>query len=154
MPQNFLYIGLIATSFPEAKILHIKRNPSAVCWANYKQWFKSKDLSYSYSINDIIKYYELYEDLMKFWKKLFKNKIYEVNYESLTTNHEDEIKKLIKYLDLDWEERCLSPEENKRVVTTASNKQIRNKIFKGSSQKWKSYKPFLNGVLDGLEKKY
>ena len=153
MPQNFLYTGLIASSFPEAKILHIKRNKSAVCWANYKQWFKSKDLSYSYSINDIIKYYELYEDLMNFWKKLFSDRIYEVDYESLTNNHENEIKKLIKYLDLDWEDGCLSPEKNKRAVTTASNKQIRNKIFKGSSQKWKNYKPFLNGVLDNLEKK-
>ena len=152
MPQNFLYIGLIATSFPEAKILHIKRNPAAVCWANYKQWFKSKDLSYSYSIDDIIKYYNLYEDLMNFWKELFNNRIYEVDYEALTVNHEDEIKKLIKYLDLNWEEGCLSPEKNKRAVTTASNKQIRDKIFKGSSQKWKNYKPFLNGILDNLEK--
>lgn len=148
MPQNFLYIGLIMATFPEAKILHIKRNTAAVCWANYKQWFKSKDLSYSYSINDTIKYYNLYEDLMNFWKKSFNNKIYEVDYESLTVNHEDEIKKLIKYLDLNWEEGCLSPEKNKRAVTTASNKQIRNKIFKGSSQKWKNYKPFLNGAFD------
>ena len=152
MPQNFLYIGLFATSFPEAKILHIKRNQAAVCWANYKQWFKSKNLSYSYSINDIIKYYKLYEDLMNFWKKLFSNRIYEVDYESLTVNNEDEIKKLIKYLDLNWEEGCLSPEKNRRAVTTASNKQIRNKIFKGSSQKWKNYKPFLNGALDSLKK--
>ena len=153
MPQNFLYIGLIMASFPEAKILNIKRNPAAVCWANYKQWFKSKDLSYSYSINDTIQYYSLYEDLMNFWKKLFNNKIYDVNYESLTINHEDEIKKLIKYLDLNWEEECLSPEKNKRAVTTASNKQIRDKIFKGSSERWKNYKPFLDGALDSLDTK-
>ena len=153
MPQNFLYIGLIMASFPEAKILNIKRNPAAVCWANYKQWFKSKDLSYSYSINDTIQYYSLYEDLMNFWKKLFNNKIYDVNYESLTINHEDEIKKLIKYLDLNWEEECLYPEKNKRAVTTASNKQIRDKIFKGSSERWKNYKPFLDGALDSLDTK-
>ena len=153
MPQNFLYIGLIATSFPEAKILQIKRDKAAVCWANYKQWFKSKDLSYSYSINDTIQYYRLYEDLINFWKKLFNNKIYDVDYETLTINHEDEIKKLIKYLDLNWEEECLYPEKNKRAVTTASNKQIRDKIFKGSSQKWKNYKPFLDGALDSLDKK-
>ena len=153
MPQNFLYIGLIMASFPEAKILNIKRNPAAVCWANYKQWFKSKDLSYSYSINDTIQYYSLYEDLMNFWKKLFNNKIYDVNYESLTINHEDEIKKLIKYLDLNWEEECLCPEKNKRAVTTASNKQIRDKIFKGSSERWKNYKPFLDGALDSLDTK-
>jgi tetratricopeptide (TPR) repeat protein len=153
MPQNFLYIGLIMASFPEAKILNIKRNPAAVCWANYRQWFKSKDLSYSYSINDTIQYYSLYEDLMNFWKKLFNNKIYDVDYESLTVNHENEIKKLIKYLDLNWEEGCLYPEKNKRAIATASNKQIRHKIFKGSSQKWKNYKPFLHGALDGLDAK-
>ena len=151
MPQNFLYTGLIAASFPEAKILHAKRNPAAVCWANYKQWFRSKDLGYSYSIDDIIKYHRIYEDLMKFWNKLLKNRIYEINYEDLTVNHEVEIKKLIKHLGLAWEESCLYPEKNKRSVSTASNIQIRNKIFKGSSQKWKKYKPFLNGALDSLE---
>ena len=152
MPQNFLYIDLIVASFPEAKILHVKRNPAAVCWANYKQWFRSKDLGYSYSINDIVEYHRLYEELMQFWKTLFKDRIYEIDYEVLTTNHEVEIKKLITYLELNWEEGCLSPEKNKRSVSTASNIQIRNKIFKGSSEKWKKYKPFLNGVLDNLDK--
>ena len=151
MPQNFLYTGLIAASLPEAKILHVKRNPAAVCWANYKQWFRSKNLGYSYSIDDIIEYHRLYQDLMKFWNKLLKNKIYEVDYETLTINHEDKIKELIKYLGLTWEEGCLSPEENKRIVSTASNIQIRNKIFKGSSEKWKKYKPFLNEKLDSLD---
>jgi tetratricopeptide (TPR) repeat protein len=151
MPQNFLYVGLIAASFPEAKILHVKRNPPAVCWANYKQWFKSNNLGYSYSIDDIIKYYRLYEDLMKFWNNILKDRVYKIDYEALTVNHEDEIKKLIKYLGLNWEEACLSPEENDRNVSTASNIQIRNKIFKGSSQKWKKYKPFLKGALDSLD---
>ena len=151
MPQNFLYIGLILAAFPEAKILHVKRNPAAVCWANYKQWFRSKDLGYSYSIGDIIEYYKLYEDLIKFWNELIKNKIYEVDYEALTINHEYEIKKLINHLEIDWEDVCLSPEKNIRNVSTASNIQIREKIFKGSSQKWKKYKPFLNGMLDSLD---
>jgi hypothetical protein len=150
MPQNFLYAGLITACFPEAKILHVKRDPSAVCWANYKQWFKSENLGYSYSIKDIVEYYKLYKDLMEFWNNVFKNKIYEVDYETLTINPEDEIKKLIKYLELRWEEVCLSPEKNERNVLTASNIQIRNKIFKDSSQKWKKYKPFLNGALDNL----
>ena len=152
-PQNFLYTGLIASCFPEAKILHVKRDPAAVCWANYKQWFKSKNLGYSYSLEDIVVYYKLYNDLMEFWNKALKNKIYEVDYEALTINQENEIKKLIKYLELSWEESCLSPEKNERSVSTASNIQIRNKIFKGSSQKWKKYKPFLDGVLDNLDTK-
>ena len=151
MPQNFLYVGLITACFPEAKILHVKRDPAAVCWANYKQWFKSENLGYSYSLEDIVEYYKLYNDLMEFWNKALKNKIYEVDYETLTINQESEIKKLIKYLELNWEESCLSPEKNERNVSTASNIQIRNKIFKGSSQKWKKYKPFLDGTLDNLD---
>lgn len=153
MPQNFLYVGLITACFPEAKILHVKRDPAAVCWANYKQWFKSENLGYSYSLEDIVEYYKLYNDLMEFWNKALKNKIYEVDYETLTINQESEIKKLIKYLELNWEESCLSPEKNERNVSTASNIQIRNKIFKGSSQKWKKYKPFLKGALDSLDMK-
>ena len=71
----------------------------------------------------------------------------------LNEERRNEIKKLIKYLELNWEESCLSPEKNERSVSTASNIQIRNKIFKGSSQKWKKYKPFLDGVLDKLDTK-
>jgi tetratricopeptide (TPR) repeat protein len=151
MPQNFLYTGLIAATFPEAKILHVKRNAAAVCWANYKQWFRSNELGYSYSIDDIVEYHRLYEDLMKFWNKVLNNKIYEVDYEALTIDHENEIKKLINHLDLSWEEKCLFPEKNKRSISTASNIQIREKIYKGSSQQWKKYKPFLSGALDYLD---
>ena len=107
MPQNFCYIGLILSIFPEAKIIHVKRNAAAVCWGNYRQWFKSKQLGYSYSISDILKYYNLYENLMILWKKLFKDQIYEVDYEKLTIDQENLTKKLINYLNLKWEEECL-----------------------------------------------
>ena len=148
MPQNFCYIGLIISAFPEAKILHIKRNSAAVCWANFRQWFRSRNLAYSYSIDDIIKYYTLYEDLMMFWKKKFNNLIYDVDYDILTIDPKHITKNLINHLNLKWDEKCLSPENNKRSVSTASNIQIRNKIFKGSSEKWKKYKPFLNGAFN------
>ena len=152
-PQNFIWVGFIKLFFKNAKIIHSKRNLRDTFLSNYKNNFASKDMDWTYDPSEIVKYFNIYEDLMNFWKKLFSDRIYEVDYESLTVNHEDEIQKLIKYLDLNWEEGCLSPEKNKRAVTTASNKQIRNKIFKGSSQKWKNYKPFLNGALDNLEKK-
>ena len=150
MPQNFRYIGLILAIFPEAKILHIKRNPAAVCWANYKQWFRSKELSYSYSISDVIKYFKLYEDIMKFWKKYFKNLIYEISYEDLTNDPINITKNLIAHLNLGWEEKCLYPEKNKRSISTASNIQIRKKIYKGSSEQWKKYRPFLDNIFDNI----
>ena len=150
MPQNFLYIGLLAAAFPEARILHVKRNPAAVCWANYKQYFESKSIGYCYAIDDVISYHKLYEDLMDFWTTALPNRIYKLDYELLTVNQESETRQLIEYLGLDWDENCLSPQNNTRSVATASNLQVRQKVYKGSSEQWKKYQPFLNGVLDDL----
>ena len=151
MPNNFRYIGLIVSALPEAKIIHVKRNPAAVCWANYKQYFYSKTLGYCYSLNDMISYYRLYEDLMEFWGETCSKSIYNLDYEVLTVNQNDETYKLIEHLGLDWDEKCLFPQNNRRSVATASNTQIRKKVYQGSSQQWKKYKPFLKGQLDCLD---
>ena len=150
MPQNFRYIGLIAAAFPEAKIIHVKRNPAAVCWANYKQYFVSKNIGYCYSIDDVISYHELYENMMEFWAKGLSKRIYNLDYEVLTVNQESETRQLIEYLGVDWDENCLSPQNNTRRVATGSNLQVRQKVYKGSAEQWKKYQPFLNGALDGL----
>ena len=150
MPHNFRYIGLLAAAFPEAKIVHVKRNPAAVCWANYKQYFVSKEFGYCYAIDDILAYHELYESLMDFWENKLGKRIYNLDYEQLTVNQESETRQLIDYLDLDWDETCLAPQNNTRSVATASNLQVREKVYQGSSQQWKKYQPFLNGAFDGL----
>jgi len=150
MPQNFRYIGLLAATLPEAKIIHVKRNPAAVCWSNYKQYFVSKSIGYCYAIDDVISYHKLYENLMDFWISTLNNRIYKLDYEQLTVNQESETRQLINYLELDWDEKCLSPQNNTRSVATASNLQIRKKVYRGSSEQWKKYQPFLNGALDGL----
>jgi tetratricopeptide (TPR) repeat protein len=151
MPQNFCYIGLLAAAFPEAKIVHVKRNPAAVCWANYKQYFKSKNIGYCYAIDDVISYHKLYENLMEFWTNTLSNRVYKLDYEQLTVNQESESRQLIEYLGLDWDENCLSPQNNTRSVATASNLQIRKKVYQGSSEQWKKYEPFLNGAFDYLD---
>ena len=87
---------------------------------------------------------------MKFWLNSLNKRIYNLDYELLTVNPENETRQLIDYLDLDWDKNCLSPQDNKRFVRTASNIQIRKKVYQGSSQQWKKYKPFLNGSLDFL----
>ncbi|MDC1172860.1 sulfotransferase, partial [Alphaproteobacteria bacterium] len=150
MPQNFLFIGLLAAAFPEAKIIHVKRNPAAVCWANYKRYFVSKNIGYCYSIDDVISYHKLYENLMDFWISTLSKRIYNLDYELLTTNQDNETWQLIEYLGLDWDENCLSPQNNTRSVATASNLQVRKKVYQGSSEQWKKYQPFLNGAFDGL----
>ncbi len=150
MPQNFRWIGLLATAFPEAKIIHVKRNPAAVCWANYKQFFASKNLGYCYALDDVVSYHGLYENLIEFWTNTLGERIYNLDYEFLTVDQESETRQLIDYLGLDWDKKCLSPQNNSRSVATASNVQIREKVYQGSSQKWKKYQPFLNGAFDSL----
>ena len=87
---------------------------------------------------------------MSFWQSEYSDRIYNLNYESLTTDQENQTKKLIKHLGLNWEEACLSPHKNKRSVRTASQQQVRQKVYKGSSEAWRKYEPYLNGAFDGL----
>ena len=87
---------------------------------------------------------------MSFWTKSYRNKIYNLNYEHLTSEQNIETNKLIEYLGLDWEEACLSPHKNPRIIKTVSNDQVRKKVYKGSSSQWKKFKPYLVDVFDDL----
>ena len=150
MPNNFRFIGLIATVIPEAKIIHVKRDSAATCWGVFKQCFTSESNSFSYSLSDTVEYYRLYTGLMDFWTKSLSSRIYELDYDLLVSDQERETKQLIKYLGLEWEEDCLSPEKNTGNVYTASNVQVRKKVYKGSSEQWEKFKPFLEGLLDNI----
>ena len=150
MPLNFRFLGLIVAAFPEAKVVHVKRDPSAVCWANYAQYFETKGLTFCYDLADILHYHQLYQDQMNYWRHELPTKIYDLSYESLTVDPEHETRELVSHLGLEWQEACLSPQDNRRTVATASNAQVRKKIYRGSSDRWKRYRPFLEGRLDGL----
>jgi hypothetical protein len=150
-PQNFLYIPLICAALPEAKIIHVNRDAAATCWSNYKQYFASNGLGYSYDLKDVVKYYNLYHDLMKVWSSNYQELIYNLDYERLTSNQEHETRKLIEYLNLDWEQTCLYPEKNTRSVRTASQQQVRQGIFKGSSKSWQKYEQFIAGAFENLK---
>ena len=150
MPQNFRYVGLILSAFPDANIIHVNRDPSATCWSNYKHFFATKGLGYSYALDDVVTYFGLYRDLMQFWQGHYEDRIYNLSYDNLTINQEDETRKLIQHIGLEWEDVCLSPHNNKRSVRTASSQQVRREIYQGSSQKWRKYEPFINGIFDKL----
>jgi hypothetical protein len=148
MPQNFRLLGLIAATLPEAKIIHVKRGPAAACWGNYMQYFANNALDYCCSLDDIVHYHGLYESSMQFWHQALPGRIYDLDYERLTTHQEEETRKLIDHLGLHWDEACLFPQDNKRGVATTANIQVRQKIYQRSSDRWKRYRPFLNGALD------
>ena len=141
---------MIFSAFPHAKVIHVNRNPAATCWSNYKHYFENKGLGFSYDLDTIVKYFGLYKDLMRFWLFHYGDRIYNFNYENLTINQDDETKNLIKYIGVKWEDSCLSPQNNKRTVRTASQQQVRRKVYQGSSQHWRKFEPYLNGAFDQL----
>ena len=150
MPLNFRHIGFIFSAFPEAKVIHMKRDPMAICWSIYKYYFNGN--FYSYNQNDLAKYFSLYEDLMKFWNKLFPNKIFDVTYEELTINQENETRYILDYCELEWDPNCLKFYENKKAVKTTSSLQVRKKMYQGSSEAWKKYEEYLQPLINSLNK--
>ena len=151
MPDNFRWLGFLMSAQPDIKVVHTVRNPMAVCWSNFRQYFSAKGPQFAYDLADIAEYYRLYEDLMLFWKERFPGRIYDLNYERLTENQEEETRKLLDYCGLDWDERCLEFEKTERAVMTASAVQVRNKIYKGSSEAWRRFEKHLGPLISALK---
>ena len=143
LPSNFRWIGFIIESFPEAKIIHLKRNPMAVCWSNYKNFFLDNGLDFNLNQRDVAEYYSMYLNLMEFWRAKYKKNILEIQYEIFVKNFEVNTKKILDYLNLPWEDQLLQYQKNNRPVTTASHQQVREKIKMNTSEEWKKYKNYL-----------
>ena len=137
LPFNYMNIGVIKKIFPNSKIIHLKRNPIDVCFSIYSLYFVSHP--WSYDMNLISKFYKEYQSLMEYWSNSF-NEIYELQYEDLVKDNNKEIKKLLEYCELDYEDKCINYVENKRAVNTASNIQVRKKIYTTSINRWERYR--------------
>jgi tetratricopeptide (TPR) repeat protein len=149
-PTNFENIGFILKAFPEAKIIHLKRDAMAVCWSNYQRYFDTDAIGFQYDMEDLARFYISYSELMNFWHEQFPSQIYDINYEFLTTNQEEETRKLLAYCELEWDENCLNFHKNKRTVKTASSLQVKEKIYQGSSEAWKKYESHLKPLTHAL----
>ena len=150
MPLNFRFIGFILSAFPEAKIVHLKRDPIATCWSIYKHYFKSNGNGYASNFDDLSSYYLMYKGLMDFWHKTFPNQIYDISYEDLTLSQEKETRKLLNYCDLSWDDRCLYFHKNTRAVHTTSGFQVREKMYQGSSEAWRKYEQYLEPLISKI----
>lgn len=142
-PLNFRYLPLIRRAFPNAPIIHVQRKREAVVWSNFKHFFPNRRMNFSYDIDDLKTYYQLYQDVITYWAEALENGWYELNYEGFTEQPAKEITKLLNYLTLSIEPSCFEPEKNKRSVRTASQQQVRQKIYTGSSNSWQNYRQFV-----------
>lgn len=150
LPMNFLYLGLIAKAWPNAKIIHMVRNPMDACFSMYKQVF-TWAYKYSYSPEHLGQYYVAYNKLRQHWNEVLGDRIIEVHYEDLIHDQELQTRKLLSDLGLDFEEGCLHFEKNTAPSTTASSVQVRAKVHSGSIGKWRRFEKQLAPLQAHLE---
>ncbi len=146
-PHNFLHIGLLSLMFPNAKIVHLKRNPMATCFSCYKKRFANGH-DYSFDLEDLGRYYLAYEALMRHWDRVLPGKVYTVEYEKLIGDFETEARKLIAFCGLEWDDACLNFYKNKRAVRTASQAQIRKPIYSDAVSFWRNFEEQLKPLSD------
>jgi tetratricopeptide (TPR) repeat protein len=150
MPSNFLYIGMIRVLFPDAKIIHCKRDPVDTCLSCFKTTFEEVQ-KFAYDLTELGQYYRLYQKLMSHWHTVLPGYIYDIQYEELVAEQETQTRKLIGYCGLPWDEACLSFYKSDRAVKTASDVQVRRPIYKSSVQLWKRYEKHLGPLLSAFE---
>jgi tetratricopeptide (TPR) repeat protein len=148
-PLNFRYIGFIKIIFPNSVIINCTRNPVDTCWSNFKICFVA-NLPFTNNLNDLAQFYNIYSDLIKFWRSLFVNDIYNLDYNSMIENPDKEIKNIIKFCQLDWDENCLKHELNLKQIKTASFAQARKPIYKSAINSSKNYKGYLAELISNI----
>ena len=150
-PLNLVWIGFIKILFPSAKIVHCKRNLKDTALSIYKNTYEGWALPWSYNQQYLIKFINLYKELMIFWQSKMPNHIYDCHYENLVNNPIIETKKLISFCNLDWEDGCLDHTKNKTGIKTVSIEQARKPIYKNSvnlNESYIKYLDFLNQISE------
>jgi tetratricopeptide (TPR) repeat protein len=146
LPENVLYLGFVAKAWPNAKMVHLRRNPMDACFAMYKQSY----FRFAYSLDDLARYYLAYDRLSRHWREVLGERLVEVEYERLVADQENETRQLLERLDLPFEEACLHFERNVAPVATASSVQVREKVHTRSVGKWKKYEQHLEPLKEAL----
>lgn len=152
MPNNFRHIGLIKLILPNAKIIDARRYSLACCFSGFKQLF-AEGQEFSYSLEDIGQYYRDYVELMDFWQTQFPDDILLVRYEDVVNDFESQVKRLLSYCGLAFEEQCLSFYNNDRAVRTASSEQVRQPLYRSGLDQWQHYEDFLAPLKTALGSK-
>jgi len=149
MPNNCLYIGLIHLMLPNAKIIDARRHPLGCCFSAFKQHF-ARGQSFTYDLADLGRYYRDYIGLMAHFDAVLPGKVHRVHYESMVQDTETEVRRLLEFCGLPFEERCLRFYENERPVRTASSEQVRQPIYTEGMHHWRKFEPWLGPLKESL----
>ena len=148
MPENLFHLGLIATLFPRARVIHCRRDARDVCLSCFMQFFDG--LYFAWDLDDLGKYYRGYERVMAHWATALPLRVHEVVYEDLVTNPEPIIRQLVDFCDLPWEDQCLQFHKNSRPVRTMSRSQVRQPLYTTSVGQWQRYAAHLGPLFQAL----
>ena len=149
MPNNFLHVGLIQLMLPNARIIDARRHPLACCFSGYKQHF-ARGQHFSYDLTELGRYYRDYVELMAHLDAVLPGRIHRVLYEQMVDDTQAQVRQLLDYCGLPFDERCLRFYENERAVRTASSEQVRRPIFREGLDQWRHYEPWLEPLKSAL----
>jgi len=148
-PANWQYVGLIHSMLPNAKIIDVRRNPMDCCFANYFQHFEA-GAHFSYSLEGLGRYYDDYVGTMRHFDQVLPGRIHRVIHDDLVDNFEQEVRRLLDYVGVPFDEKCLKFYETERPVHTPSSEQVRQPINRSGFGRWRPYGPWLGDLKDAL----
>jgi tetratricopeptide (TPR) repeat protein len=150
MPNNFASIGFLHLVLPNAKVINARRHPLDSCLGSYKQLF-FKGQSFTYDLFELGHYYLQYQRIMDHWHQVLPGRVLDVHYEEMVADQEGQTRRILDYLGLPWEDRCLRFYETERAINTASSEQVRQPIYTGAVHFWRNYERHLGELIETLE---
>jgi hypothetical protein len=149
MPNNFRHLGLIHLMLPNARIIDVRREPLACCFANYQQLFAAGQ-QFTYGVDDITRYYRMYVELMNHWERVLPGKILQIQYEDVVADLEGSVRRLLEFCQLDFEPACVEFHKTERPIHSASSEQVRRPINRDGIDGWRHFEPWLDAFKTAL----
>lgn len=148
---NYLFVGLIHLAFPNVKIVDVRRHPVDTCLSCYSQLFAGAALPFVYSLDNLAARYRQYRKLMAHWHAVLPGRLHTLDYEQLVSDPEPVVRRLLDYLELDWDPQCLRFHENRQAVRTQSNAQVREGVYRDAVGRWEASREYLGPLLALIE---
>ena len=150
MPNNFPTVGFLHLILPDAKIIDARRHPLDACVGNFRQHY-ARGQTFAYDLTDIGEYYLQYQRMMDHWHEVLPGRVLTIQYEEVVTDFENQVRRILEYCRLPWEDNCVKFYETERPVRTASSEQVRQPIYTGALNFWRNYETHLDELVEILE---